>query len=182
MSHLYPVFNVIKLTPATDNPFPGRRIPPPPPPEIIHGEEEWVVEEILDSKVINRRLRYLVKWKDFSIEHKSWEPWDNVHAPDLIANFYCKHPGAARHIRSIEFQSIPFQPIAVLRHHSLKGRGVDARELPTPRPLQYGPLYVPPSPRHFLSLVWSCLAAHTHPQSDSHVLSLSCHFYYLLPY
>jgi hypothetical protein len=29
--------------------------------EIIDGEEEWVVEEILDSKVINRKLRYLIK-------------------------------------------------------------------------------------------------------------------------
>jgi len=108
MSRLHPVFNVVKLTPAVDDPIPGRRIPPPPPPEIIDGEEEWVVEEILDSKVINRKLRYLVKWKDFGIEHNSWEPRDNVHTPDLVAEFHWNHPGAARHIRSIEFQSIPF--------------------------------------------------------------------------
>ena len=83
MRCLHPVFNVINLMPATDDPIPGRRIPAPPPPEIIDGEEEWVVEEILDSKVVNRKLQYLVKWKDFGIEHNSWEPWDNVHAPDL---------------------------------------------------------------------------------------------------
>ena len=46
----------------------------PPPPEIIDGEEEWVVKDILDSKIINRKLRYLVKWKDFGVEHNSWEP------------------------------------------------------------------------------------------------------------
>jgi Chromo (CHRromatin Organisation MOdifier) domain len=123
MSRLHPVFNVVKLTPAmvpTDNPIPGRRIPPPPPPEIVDGEEEWMVEEILDSKVlINRKLRYLIKWKDFGIEHNSWEPWDNVHAPDLITDFYRKHPGAARHIRSIEFRSIPFRSIEVPRRHFL---------------------------------------------------------------
>jgi hypothetical protein len=63
-------------------------IPPPPPPEIIEGEEEWVVEKILNSKVINRKLQNLVKWKDFGIEHNSWEPHDNVHAPDLVADFH----------------------------------------------------------------------------------------------
>jgi Chromo (CHRromatin Organisation MOdifier) domain len=72
MSCLDPVFNIVKLTPATDDPIPGRQIPSPPSPEIIDGEEEWVVEEILDSKVINRKLRYLIKWKDFSIEHNTW--------------------------------------------------------------------------------------------------------------
>jgi hypothetical protein len=59
--------------------------------------------------MINRKLRYLVKWKDFGLEHNSWEPWDNVHAPDLVAEFYRRHPGAARHIRSIDFHTIPFQ-------------------------------------------------------------------------
>ena len=55
MSRLHPVFNVVKLTLAKDDPIPGRRLPPPPTPEIVDGEEEWVVEEILDSKVINRK-------------------------------------------------------------------------------------------------------------------------------
>ena len=56
MRRIHPVFNVVKLTLAPDDPIPGRRMPPPPPPEIIDGEEEWVVEDILDSKIINRKL------------------------------------------------------------------------------------------------------------------------------
>ena len=144
MSHLHPVFNVVKLSPATDDPIPGRRATPPPAPEIVDGEEEWVVEEILDSKVINRKLRYLVKWKGFGIEHNTWEPWDYVHAPDLIAKFYRNHPGAARRIRSIEFQSIPFQSVTVPGRHFLKG-GVDVRGLPVPDPHQKTtPLYIIP--------------------------------------
>jgi hypothetical protein len=146
MSRLHPVFNVVKLTPGPDDPIPSRRIPPPPPPEIIDGEEEWVVEEILDSKVINRKLRYLVKWKDFGIEHNSWEPWDNVHAPDLVANFYRKHPGAARHIRSIEFHSIPFKPVIVPRRHFLEG-GVDVRGHSISTSTSGYPLYIPPHRR-----------------------------------
>jgi hypothetical protein len=126
MSRKHPVFNVINLTPAPDDPIAGRRAPPPPLPEIIDGEEEWVVEEILDSKVMNRKLRYLVKWKDFGVEHNTWEPWDNIHAPDLIAEFYRRHPGAARQVRTVEFSSIPFRPITVSRRHFSEG-GVDVR-------------------------------------------------------
>ena len=89
--------------PSPDDPILGRWMPPPLPPEIIDGEEECVVEDILDSKFINQKLWYLVKWKDFRMEHNSWEPWENVHAPDIIADFHWKHPGATRHIWSAEF-------------------------------------------------------------------------------
>jgi hypothetical protein len=122
-SRIHPVFNVVKLTPAPDDLIAGWHTAPPPPPEIVDGEEEWVVEEILDSKMMNRKLRYLVKWKDFGIEHNSWEPWDNVHVPELVAKFYRKHPGAARHIRTTEFLSIPFRPTTVSGHHCSEGGG-----------------------------------------------------------
>src|SRR6266568_8831209 len=51
MKRLHLVFNVVKLTPAPNDPIPGRRTAPPPPPELIDGEEEYVVEEILDSRM-----------------------------------------------------------------------------------------------------------------------------------
>jgi len=133
MSRLHPVFNVVKLTPAPIDPIEGRRPHPPPLPEIIDGEEEWVVEEILDSKMMNRKLRYLVKWQGFGVEHNSWEPWDNVHAPEHVAEFHRQHPGAPRHIRTIDFKSIPFRsslPPVVPGRHSLEG-GVDVRGHPT---------------------------------------------------
>ena len=93
MSRLHPVFNVIKLTPAPADPILGPRTNPPPLPEIIKGEEEWIVEEILDSKMMNRKLHYLVKWEGFGIEHNSWEPWDNVHTPEQVVEFHQKKPG-----------------------------------------------------------------------------------------
>ena len=52
------------------------------------------MEEILDSRVVNRKLQYLVKWEGFGVEHNSWEAWDDVHALDLIADFHQKYPGA----------------------------------------------------------------------------------------
>ena len=56
----------------------------------------------------------------------SWEPQENVHAPDIIAEFYWKHLGAARHIWSAEFFSLPFQPTIMPRRHDSEG-GVDVR-------------------------------------------------------
>ena len=53
MSQLHLVFNVIKLTLALDDPVPGRCLRPPPLPEIVNGKKEFIVEEILDSRVIN---------------------------------------------------------------------------------------------------------------------------------
>jgi len=38
-----PVFNVVKLSPAPDDPITGRRRNPPPPPELVDGEEEYIV-------------------------------------------------------------------------------------------------------------------------------------------
>jgi len=49
MGRLHPVFNVVKLSSAPPDPFLGRWTSLPPLPEIVDGEEEWVVEEILDS-------------------------------------------------------------------------------------------------------------------------------------
>jgi transposase InsO family protein len=154
MKRIHPVFNVVKLTPAPEDPIAGRRAPPPPLPEIVDGEEEWVVEEILDSKVINRKLRYLVKWKDFGVEHNSWEPWDMVHAPELVSEFYRRYPGAARHIRTADFLSLRFQPVSAPGRHYLEG-GVDVRGHPVSDPLTPNtavrpPVYVPPHRRRGL--------------------------------
>jgi len=121
MGRLHPVINVVKLSLAPADPIPGRWTSPPPLPEIVDGEEEWVVEEILDSQMVNRKLCYLVKWEGFGVEHNSWEPWDNVHAPQLVVDFYRRHPGAARQICMVDFHSIPFQTVS--GRHCLGGGG-----------------------------------------------------------
>jgi hypothetical protein len=81
MSCLHPVFNVVKLTPASADPIPGCHPKLPPPPELVDGEEEYEVEEILDSKMFRGRLRFLIKWKGYGREHNSWEYATEVHAP-----------------------------------------------------------------------------------------------------
>jgi hypothetical protein len=49
MSCLHPVFHVVKLLPALQDPIPGRRPTMVLEPELIDGEEHYEVEEILDS-------------------------------------------------------------------------------------------------------------------------------------
>jgi hypothetical protein len=112
MRRLHPVFNVVKLTPAPDDPILGRRQPVPPPPELVDGEEEYIVEEILNSRMFRRKLQYLVKWEGYGVGHNSWEYSEGVeNAPEKVAEFYRKNPGAPRHIRAVTFGTIPFRPV-----------------------------------------------------------------------
>ena len=50
MKQLHLVFNVVKLTPAPDDPITGWKTEDHPLPIVIDGEAEWEVEEILNSR------------------------------------------------------------------------------------------------------------------------------------
>ena len=112
MSRLHPIFNVVKLTPALDDPILGCHPRPPPFLEIISGVEEWIVEKILDSQMINQKLCYLVKWEGFRIEHNSWEPANDVRAPERVAEFYWKFPRAPQQVQFMEFDTLPFRHLS----------------------------------------------------------------------
>src|SRR6202795_1055891 len=107
---LHDVFPVIKLTPAPLDPIPGRRPAPPPAPVLVEGVEEWVVKEILNSRLCYGRVEYLVKWEGFDDGANSWVPHYNLHSPALVKRFHDRHPAAPRHISATSFSSIPFRP------------------------------------------------------------------------
>ncbi|KAF9457281.1 hypothetical protein BDZ94DRAFT_1228150 [Collybia nuda] len=75
MSHIYPVFYIVKLLPASRNLIPGHQPTIVPGPTNIDGEEEfrYEVEEVMDSHFFCNKLHYLVAWKGYGYEQNSWE-------------------------------------------------------------------------------------------------------------
>jgi len=123
LRQLHPVFNMVKLSAALDDPIPGRKPQAPPPPIVIDGELEWEVEEVLDSRWHRRRFQFLIKWKGFSREHNFWEAASDVKAPDLVAEYYRKHPAALRHIHWTDFDTL-FKSGTIASRRSNLGGGV----------------------------------------------------------
>jgi Chromo (CHRromatin Organisation MOdifier) domain len=72
-----------------------------PTPDVIEGEEEYEVEQVLDSR---RRghgkgcLEYFLKWEGYPHTHNTWKPADQVHADDLVEEFHKQNPAKARKV------------------------------------------------------------------------------------
>ena len=56
------------MEPYEDNKFPSQ-IQEPQPPIQIEGEDEYKLDEIIDSQFHYNKLQYRAKWKGYSPEH-----------------------------------------------------------------------------------------------------------------
>jgi hypothetical protein len=62
-----------------------------PGPLEVEGEEEYEVEEIVDSEQHPEGWFYRVKWKGYSPESNTWEPKANLeHAKTILKNYHQK--------------------------------------------------------------------------------------------
>ena len=97
---IHPVFHVDLLTPYKETAFHGANYTRPPP-DLINNEEEYEVEQVLDSRVRgrNRKIQYLVKWVGYPDSDNQWLDADQLTADDAIREFKERRPNAVTHIR-----------------------------------------------------------------------------------
>ena len=91
MGKIHPVFHVSLLEPYHTNTIPGRKSPTPPPVDI--ESNSFVVEKILDSKIKNKKVVYLVSWLGYGPDECTWEPYENLTdgAEDAVQEFHRLH-------------------------------------------------------------------------------------------
>jgi hypothetical protein len=63
-----------------------------PPPDLVDGEQEFKVEKILDAQQRGQgcKLHFLVKWKGYPMSDNLWEKAEDVHAEELVQEFYAQ--------------------------------------------------------------------------------------------
>ncbi len=85
---IHDVFHALLLNPYHETAVHGLNFTRPPP-DLIEGEEEFEVERIVTHWEFGRskRLQYLIKWKGYPESDNTWEPADQVHAPQLVKHY-----------------------------------------------------------------------------------------------
>ena len=99
---LHDVFHVSLLEPYTENTIPGQATPPLPP--INDDLDEYIAEDIIDSRVRGKgksqQVEYLVEWSGYGPDDRTWEPYENLLTADgdtpLLDEFHRKYPSKPR--------------------------------------------------------------------------------------
>ena len=83
------VFHTSLLELARRDPLPGQQNSPPPP-VIVRDHQEWMVQEIVDSRWHYGTLQYRVRWLGY--DQLTWEPWYHVHGLVQLPTFHTRYP------------------------------------------------------------------------------------------
>ncbi len=90
---IHDVFHASLLLPYQENAVHGPNFSKPPP-DLIQGTEEYEVEHLVNHRRHgrSRTLQYFVKWKGYPESDNTWEPAQNIHAPDLLKRYHQRYP------------------------------------------------------------------------------------------
>jgi hypothetical protein len=97
LSGVHPVFHVSQLETHTPSLIPNR-VTVPPPSVLVDQEIQYLIQEILDSKIDKRyrcKLRYFVAWDGYeeTDDAQTWIAADELeHALELVADFHAQYP------------------------------------------------------------------------------------------
>ena len=89
---IHPVFHVSLLTKARRNQFSRRHQITQPPAILVNSQEEYLVQEILDSRFVRGRLKYLIDWVGYPPSERCWIDAVDVHALAKTRDFHRKYP------------------------------------------------------------------------------------------
>ena len=86
----HPVFHVSLHEPGASDPLAGQK-QPALPLIIMDDNVKFEVEEILDSKLVRKTLKYLVRWVGY--DELTWELGELLkNSPELVHYFHQKYP------------------------------------------------------------------------------------------
>src|SRR5258708_6220731 len=90
---IHDVFHASLLLPYQENAVHGPNFSKPPP-DLIQGAEEYEVEHLVNHRRHgkSRMLQYFVKWKGYPKSDNTWEPAQNIHAPELLKRYHRCYP------------------------------------------------------------------------------------------
>jgi hypothetical protein len=83
------IHHISLLEPAANDLYPGQW-PNLPPPVEIDGEDEYLIEAILDSQIHRCKLHYLVTWIRYDMA--DWEPAELHSECEAVDGFHEKYP------------------------------------------------------------------------------------------
>jgi len=87
--NIHDVFHASLLTPYRETASHSPNFTQPPP-DLVQGNEEFEVETIINHRLFGRckTLQYLIKWKGYPSSDNTWEPVDNMHAPEIVKQYH----------------------------------------------------------------------------------------------
>lgn len=86
---IYNVFHISLL----EKYFPSRRKPEDYPKAFPPADSEYEVSAIIDSRLRNGKVEYLLDWHNYGPEDRSWTVLDNpILFTDLLTNFHTNYP------------------------------------------------------------------------------------------